>query len=328
MTPRKDPRRRRRMTRVFVPITVLLLGAALSPFAGAATPKKPYGADVSPHTVPPSSATPYTFTLTNEAKTQMIGAANLTAPTGFSLPEGQTLAPTHGDATIEGSTIELRDLGLMPGETATLTFMATSASGSGSYMWVLDVRQANDFRGSGNSFSPNPDNVDLMTTVVTGLVFVFVSCTADDPCSGTATDGTTTADVDVDSGGTAAFLTIALLPTDAISCVDYEGTSATVDFNVSATDRTKTVTITIPSELVGERSATDFEVCYSSPNGFIDKFEETVPPGGTGLLPDCTFSEEFGPPDNPPCVLDRFTDEDGSVSVSFFAPEADPKGHI
>lgn len=326
MAPRKDPHRRRRMTQVLVPITVLLLGAALSPFAGAATPKKPYGAEVSPHTVAPTTQS-FTFTLTNLAKTQMIGAANLMAPAHFTITPGQTLTPSpRGDATIDGSTIALRDLGLMPGETATLTFLATPASEPGVYTWLLDARQANDFRGSGNSFSPDPDNVNLMTTVVG----VAVACAANEPCSGSVSDGTTTAVVDVDAGSGDAVLTIVLLPTDAISCADsdYVGTSATVDFNVSADDRTKTVTITIASELVGERSAAAFDVCYSSPNGFIDKFEETVPPGGSGLLPDCFFIEsESSVPDNPPCVLSRTDIEGGSVSVSFFAPESDPKGH-
>lgn len=323
MAPRKDPQRRRRMTRVLVPITVLLLGAALSPFAGAATPKKPYGSDVSPHTVPPSSTTPYTFTLTNEAKSQMIGAANLTAPSGFTIPPGQTLGPSpRGTATVAGDMVELRDLGLMPGETATTTFMAISASDPGVYAWLLDVRQANDFRGSGNSFVPDPDNVNL-TTTVTG---VAVACAANEPCSGSVSDGTTTADVHVDSGGTAAVLTITLLPTDAISCAasEYTGTSATVDFNVTADDRTKTVTIMLDATLVADRDADEFEVCYSSPNAFVDKFEETVT---TGLLPDCFFIESEIPA-NPPCVLSRTNIEGGSVSVSFFAPEGDPKGHI
>jgi len=322
MTPRKDPQRRRRMTRVLVPITVLLLGAALSPFAGAATPKKPYGTDVSPHTAAAGTTVPFTFTLTNLAKTQMIGAANLTAPSGFTIPSSQALSVSpRGTATVVGDTIELRDIALLPSETATLTFLAMPASDPGVYTWLLDVRQANDFRGSGNSFSPDPANVNLMTTVVG----VAVACEANEPCSGSISDDTTTAEVDVGSGGTAAVLTIALLPTDAISCAasEYTGTSATVDFNVTADDRTKTVTITLAAELVDDRFASEFEVCYSSPNGFIDQDGAEVSPGGSGLLPTCDIEIVF-----PPCVSSRIDNDDGSVSVAFLAPEGDPKGHI
>jgi hypothetical protein len=269
----------------------------------------------------------YTFTLTNEAKNQVIGSANLTAPSGFSIDS--VGSPSQGQATLAGNTIRLRNLNLKPGLTVTLTFEATAASSPGDYVWTLVVRQSNDFRGTGNSFSPDPANVHLTTTVIGGTGGVIVACSADQPCSGTATDGTTTAEVEVDPGATAAVLTVTLLPTNAITCQDiegpYVGTSATVDFELTpAIDRTKTVKITISPDLVGDRFASEFQVCYSSNTTFTDRFENTIPPGSAGLLPDCGF--EGGPP--PPCVQSRVANEDGSVTVTFVAPESDPKGHI
>lgn len=323
MTPPRRGRVRPRSLIACAAIASTLVAAiVLTPTASAMSSKKLYGADISPHEVPPSTPVEFTFTLTNESKSQMIGSANLMAPEGFTIPSTQVpiLLP-GGDATIVGNSIELRNLGLMPGETATLMFLATTASDPGSYTWLLDVRQANDFRGSGNSFNPGP-NVDLTTTV--GFITTVVACPADG-CDGSATDGTTTADVHVDAGGTAGVLTITLLPTDAISCEGYTGSSATVDFEVTpAAGRSKTVTIMIAPELVGERSASAFEVCYSSPtNGFVDQDGNDVPPGGSGLLPTCDIEIVF-----PPCVSDRTDLEGGSVSVSFLAPEGDPKGHI
>jgi hypothetical protein len=315
-----------RRSLVFVLASALLMAAVMGPSALAATSKKPYGADVGPHFVLAGATDTYTFGLTNESKTQSIGSANLTAPSGFSI--NSIGIPSQGTATLAGNTIKLRNLNLQPGRTVTLAFTATAASSPGSYLWTLVVRQANDFRGTGNFFSPDPDNVHLTTTVIGGVGGVIVACEANASCSGTATDGTTTAEVQVDPGATPTVLTVTLLPDDPITCQagegTYQGTSATVDFNITSTDRTKTVTLTIDSSLVGDRSASDFQVCYSSNMPFTDRFGNPIPVGSAGLLPDCAFE---GDP-VPPCVLDRVSNEDGSVSVRFFAPEGDPKGRL
>ncbi len=335
MTPRSISRLRSTSAVAVVFISALLLPGMLAAPASAATPaKKLFAANISPPSVAGCSM-PYTFTLKllNETKTQVIDAANLTAPSGFTLLaiDSLTSDAKKPRATISGTMILLRGLGLLPAHTATLVFDAIPTCEAGPYAWLIDVRQSNDFGGAGNIVG-----MDVANSAMTTGVGDVVKCPASEPCSGFVKSDTTTADVAVDPGSSDAILTVSLLPTDAIQCfepniegpsIPYVGTSDTVQFDITATDRGKTVTITIPANLVGDRAAADFEVCYVSNGSFTDKFKNTIPAGSPGLLPDCTFIEELSGPDNPPCVLDRVFNEDGSFSISFFAPEGDPKGH-
>lgn len=268
---------------------------------------------------------PYTFTLTllNEAATQVLEAANLRAPLGFSLLAVTSLVSVgkRARAAIAGETIQLRGLSLLRGQTATLVFQALAASTAGPQVWGIDARQSSDFATTGNTFV-----LDLARSNLTTNVGVTVPCPAQSRCSGRLDSDTTRADVEVDPGSSGR-LSMVLLPTGAIHCEGYTGTSDTVQSDHSAKDRTQTVTITLAADLVGDRSAEDFQVCFVSNLPFTDRFDNVIPAGEAGLLPDSTFVEESGPPANAPCVLRRVDNRDGSVSVSFFAGPGDPKGH-
>ena len=86
------------MKRVLVPIAMALcLFGLWVPSAFAGTTTKPYAVDIAPHPIAAGSTQTFIATLSNETKTQQIGSANLTVPTGFSIVSvGEPVAPRDG----------------------------------------------------------------------------------------------------------------------------------------------------------------------------------------------------------------------------------------
>jgi hypothetical protein len=117
---------------------------------------------------------------------------------------------------------------------------------------------------------------------------------------------------------------------DAITCAGYTAhTQGTLVFTVTTGVR-KAVTVQIPKAQVQadpNNGASFYQVCYSNDSGFTDRFGATVPPGGTGLLPDCTY-DLAGAPTNMPCVYQRNKTRAGDMLVGFYAPPGDPKGRL
>lgn len=115
-----------------------------------------------------NSATEFMVAVTNEAGTQSLGSMNLTVPTGFF---GISVANlTSGSESVSGDVVELRDLGLAPGATMTLTVDATppEACTQVTYTWGALAKQSNNFNGPpGNDFVVD-SNSDL-STVVPGI---------------------------------------------------------------------------------------------------------------------------------------------------------------
>lgn len=127
------------------------IGITAGPDANAASP----GAEAWAGDVPEVR-----ITLTNLAKTQSIGSANVDIPPGIVLDRPPTLSGP-GSATVQGGTIQLRDLAVAPdGGKVTLTVAPrVPCAPSGSYTWTTVAKQANDFNGTGNLFdltSPQP----------------------------------------------------------------------------------------------------------------------------------------------------------------------------
>lgn len=281
-------------------------------------------ADLSPDSVALASM-PHSFTLTllNEAEAHVLDATNVTAPEGFALLGVTSLVSVErrARAVVLRDTIHLRGLGLLRGQTAKLVFEAMAPPEAGAYTWGIDARRSSDFASTDNVFG-----LDLARSNLTTNVGAIVPCPANARCQARLSSRSTQADVDVDPGS-GGRLSMVLLPTGAINCEGYTGTSDTVRSDVSAKDRSQTLTITLSADLVGDRSAEDFQVCYVSDLPFADRFDNVIPAGEAGLLPDGILSEGSGRPSNPPCVLSRVDNDDRSVSVSFFAPPGDPKGH-
>jgi len=115
------------MKRFVPPIAVALCLLVLwVPRAFADSTTKPYAVDIAPHPIPAGSTQTFTATLSNETKTQQIGSANLTVPTGFSIVSVGSPSPM-GTATVVGSTVQLRGLSAPAGTSATVSVVAISS---------------------------------------------------------------------------------------------------------------------------------------------------------------------------------------------------------
>jgi len=133
--------------------------------ATAATTTKPYSVDITPACVSPGTSVQFAVTLRNTTKTQMMGSANVTAPTGFTITS----------ATPDGKTVELRNLATAPGGTVTRSFTATTAATTGAAAWTIIAKQSNDYNGSpGNNLTLDAANSHLSSYVGT-CVLAFVT---------------------------------------------------------------------------------------------------------------------------------------------------------
>jgi hypothetical protein len=146
------------LARLIVAVLVLAVAAA----AADAAPKKPFVMDVAPVSeFAGVTDNAYTVTLTNNTTTQQLGSANVTIPAAFTVVSGPslgTLAP--------GNVLELRNLGLPPGGSVTVTLGLRMPCVAGSYDWGVEAKQSNDFSGPpGNTLGPVSGN---RTTTVQG----------------------------------------------------------------------------------------------------------------------------------------------------------------
>ncbi len=104
---------------------------------------------------------------------------------------------------------------------------------------------------------------------------------------------------------------------DTLSCTGYTITTQIVTFTSTA-NSVSTVTITIDAAYV-TKSPAQYQICFSSSLQFIDRNGNVVPPGGSGLLADC--SKRVGPP----CTVSRVKDKAGNVILTMQAPAGDPR---
>ena len=154
----------RRSIAVLAALSMVFVGLLVSG-ATAATTTKPYSADITPACVSPGTSVVYTVTLRNTTKTQMLGSANVTAPTGFTITS----------ATPDGTTVELRNLNTSPGGTVSRSFTATTSATVGAVNWSIIAKQANDYNGSpGNNLTLDTANSHL-TSYVGTCVLAFVT---------------------------------------------------------------------------------------------------------------------------------------------------------
>lgn len=197
-----------------------------------------------------------------------------------------------GGATLSGATTQAA-----VGGVATFPTLSIDRTGLG-YTLVATTTTASIDPGGSGPF----DVVDVGKACPSG------------PCSsGNVTVGTTTASESTSAGVAGDQLTLAL-SVEALDCAGYAEVSAVVTFDVTGT-RTKSVTITVPKSTGG--NANSKQVCYSSPNPFVDRSGATVT---TGLLPNCSVAVA-------PCRLSSKLVKRSFV-VTFLAPAGDPKGRV
>lgn len=89
------------------------------------------------------------ITITNRSREQRLGSANVTVPAPFALVRAV------GDAVPGGPVIELRNLGLRPGEstTVTATVDVRTCTAVLPRPFLVAAKQSNDFRGWGNDLA-------------------------------------------------------------------------------------------------------------------------------------------------------------------------------
>lgn len=148
-------------------------GVLLAGLASGATDKKSFTATVSvspdanaadPRADAWAGATPtITISIRNDASPQELGSANITVPAGI-VPD----PPLPG-----GNMIELRNLRLAPGATISVTLAARipCVPDAAGYPWQVDVKQSNDFQGTGNDFTPRTAPPRLYGSGVCSLAF-------------------------------------------------------------------------------------------------------------------------------------------------------------
>lgn len=106
---------------------------------------------VSPETASPG-LTQFTIDITNNSATVQLGSANLTVPADFQV---ESFSTTRGTATLVGNVVQLRFLGLLTGETATVTVDATVPCLDGDRTWGFVGKQSSNFTGASNfGFAP------------------------------------------------------------------------------------------------------------------------------------------------------------------------------
>jgi hypothetical protein len=150
-------------------------------------PSQPAGV---PAQVPPgASGIPMTAAFLNENKVGTglnLGSANLAAPTGFTVNGASlggsallscTASTPSTTSCLNGNTIELRSLGLVPGAGITVNMTVTppttlaACTVASPCSWAVVSKQSNDFSGSpGNNLNVDP-STSTLNTVLAQLQF-------------------------------------------------------------------------------------------------------------------------------------------------------------
>lgn len=137
----------------------LLTAAVVGASAAGATSSicvssgKCYLTTVTPQSVPAGVSQAYTVTVTNEATTQTLGSVQVTAPAGFVVT-----GAAGGTASNTTTSALFLNLGLNPGQSATLTVDATAPCSASTSVWGIQAKQSNQFNGSGNDFVLDPQS--------------------------------------------------------------------------------------------------------------------------------------------------------------------------
>lgn len=200
------------------------------------------------------------------------------------------------------------------------TSAGTGSTGAAAFAPTID-RPGHEYRlraTAGPGISP-------ATSAAFDVGSVAVACSG--ACSGTASQGGTTATVSATSNGGALWMSMGLDDVDCNNAANrnYVATSAPVTFNVtSATGRT-TITMKLAKASV-TKPWFKYEVCFSSPNSsFVNRYGATIAAGQAGILPSCLDCDH---PTGGPCVLLKWFDLQGNVYVKFSVPAGDPRGKI
>jgi len=171
-----------RLGRMAVAVALLATLALAAP--AAAAPSKPYSVVFSAAQVPPGVSIPgampagmtianFTVTLRNDTRTQTLGSANVKPPAGFTVVSPPSVTPGILLAPLPDGTLQLRELNLPPGGSATLTLDVRLPCVNGTYAWTIHAKQSNDYNGTGNDLTdPPPGTLTNVVSSACALRFV------------------------------------------------------------------------------------------------------------------------------------------------------------
>jgi hypothetical protein len=107
---------------------------------------------VTPKATAPGSAQPFKFVVGNDASTQNLGSMEITKPAGFTIT-GAAITGSSQPATFTSTSATFLTLAVAPSGTVTVTVTATAPCAPETSKWGIQVKQSNDFSGTGNTFA-------------------------------------------------------------------------------------------------------------------------------------------------------------------------------
>jgi hypothetical protein len=166
-----------------VPLSAGLAQAAGSTSPCPTTPDKCYTFTISASPTPrPGQSSTYTGKLNNLSKGGtgvQLGAANISwSPSdAFSSVTAGSVSPAGTETYVAPNQLQLRNLNLPPGKTATFTVQATSLQGE-SVTFSSVAKQSNQFYGTGNdlTYAGSVPSVEVSPFCSDGLVFDAYGC--------------------------------------------------------------------------------------------------------------------------------------------------------
>jgi hypothetical protein len=177
----------RRTTLIASGAASLLVAGILSASsaAQAAPSTKYYTASVSPTAVDASiSGQAFTLTLTNcgassaccsRTSHQTLGSANIQVDPAFGNVSATVVTPGWFIQSTSNGLIQLRSNNstyLIPGQSLNIAVTADTPAGVGAYTWVTEVKQSNNFSGSGNDFTISGSQPQVFVGLPDHLAFV------------------------------------------------------------------------------------------------------------------------------------------------------------
>jgi hypothetical protein len=170
--------------------------------------------------------------------------------------------------------------------------------------------------GQGYTLSARSEESDSVESKPFDVVDDGVVCTQQGPCRVYARFGETASAIRVlAEPGDLVSVSIGV---DRLRCHGYTTTSEVVTFGSTAGSVTGGK-LTF-DEGSNTKPASAYQLCFSSSLPFTDRYGHVVPPGGSGILPDCSM--EVGPP----CTVSRTENEaTGYVTLRFLSPAGDPR---
>jgi hypothetical protein len=264
--------------------TALVVLVATAPVD--ATPTKPYSAVLTAGA--DASGLSVTAVITNENTTQQLGSANLTPPSGYTLTGSGSVSP--GTFSVVGNVVQLRNLNLAPGQSATATIGVASAPCSAS-TWDVVAKQSNDFSGlPGNNLTLDTANSNLVTSLCSAPCKRNSTCTSTDA-------GNANGDAQVVTGKgkltgqlveSANADNFASLKSECQSVAGYNMADPNTYNVLAPSDRDKVATITFKSTTLLDLSTQ--QICFEAPYSFTGatNIGTVQNPDFVGVLPDCT----------------------------------------